>query len=108
MIPTRATASGMPTAQPTITPRFELDLPVLEAEACVLAVPAASAEGFDDGVTVTVAMNVCTPAGPEETLTTSEVKGFADDAGAEVAAADEAGADVFDAELPLLLAEPVA
>jgi hypothetical protein len=102
----------MPTAHPIITPRFELDF-LLESGACVLAVPAALAEGFDDGVTVTVATNVCTPAGPEETLVTSEATGLADDAGPEVARAEEAGVeeagvDVFDGELPLPLAEPDA
>jgi hypothetical protein len=107
MIPTRARASGIPTAHPMITPRFEPDF-LFGSGACVLAVPAALAEGFEDGVTVTVAMKVCTPADPEETLVTSEVTGVADDAGVEVAAADEAGAEVFEGEFPLPLAEPVA
>jgi hypothetical protein len=108
MIPTRARASGIPTAHPIITPRFEPDF-LLESGACVLAVPAALAEGFGDGVTVTVATKVCTPADPEETLVTSEVTGLADDAGEEVAAADEAGAEVFEGEFPPPpLAEPVA
>jgi hypothetical protein len=107
MIPTRARASGMPTAHPMITPSFEPDF-LLGSGAWVLAVPAALAEGFEDGVSVTVATIVCTPADPEETLVTAEVTGLADDAGAEVAAAaEEAGAEVCEGELPPL-PEPVA
>jgi len=102
MIAPRARASGMPTAQPTITPifDFEPEPPSVDAAAefeLVLAV------GFTEGVIMSVLMTVETPPGPEETLVDSEVTGFAADVGAE-----DPGASVFDAELPPPLPEPEA
>jgi hypothetical protein len=69
----------------------------------VVLVPAASAVGVVDGVITLVSMMVEMPAGPEETLVTSEVIGDADEGGAEDVAGppDEAGALVFEAALPL-------
>jgi hypothetical protein len=90
---------GIPTAHPTISPTLLLDPELLEE----VFVPAALAVGSADGVITFVSTMVETPAGPEETLVTSEVIGEADEGGAEDEAGwlDEAGALVFEAELPL-------
>jgi hypothetical protein len=64
----------MPTAHPIITPRFELEPPLPDG-ALVLALLAALAEGFADGVIVINLETVTTPAGPEETLRLTEVMG---------------------------------
>ena len=100
IIPASARASGIPTAQPMMTPSFEFEPPPPDG-AVVLAELAALAEGSADGVTVMTLLTVMKPAGPEETLTLVDSKGVADDeGGAVVAAADETGAEVFEGELP--------
>jgi hypothetical protein len=57
-----------PTAPPTIGPMWDFFSVDVEG----------SAVGFADGVTVTTMLTVATPAGPEETLTATEVNGVGD------------------------------
>jgi hypothetical protein len=108
-MPRSARASGIPTASPTIRPMLLLDLPEGgEFELAVLAV------GSGDGVVMMVFSTVTTPAGPDDTLVRTEVTGVAEDTarvGVEApdAGADDAGALVFEGELPLpeAVAKPV-
>jgi hypothetical protein len=104
-----ASASGMPTAHPTIKPVLEPE-PEPESSEDELLTPAVFAVGSGVGVTRTDLTMVETPAGPEETLVTSEVIGDTDVGDAEEAGgADDAGALVFVGESPLPdpLAKPV-
>jgi hypothetical protein len=109
MIPIRASARGMPTAQPMIRPRFELGLPSESPfpppPALPLLEPAVAA-----GVTRTVFSMVTTPALPVERLVATELKGvvvtesgvavFESESSVVEGAAEDRCADVCDAEFP--------
>lgn len=103
MMPAKASASGMPTAHPTITPIFEPEPESPSVDAAAELEEPELPVGFDDGVTTSVLTIVETPPGPEETLVDSEVTGLADDVGGE-----DTGASVFEAELPPPPSEPEA
>ena len=105
MIPIRASARGIPTAQPMIRPRFELD-PLSESPlALSLLEPAVAV-----GVTRTVFSMVTTPALPVERLVATELKGvvvtesgvavFESESSVVEGAAEDRCADVCDAEFP--------
>lgn len=109
MIPIKASARGIPTAQPMIGPRFEPGLlsesPFLPPPALPLLEPAVAA-----GVTRTVFSMVTTPALPVERLVATELKGvvvtesgvavFESESSVVEGAAEDRCADVCDAEFP--------
>jgi hypothetical protein len=97
-MPRRARASGMPTAQPTMTPRLELEPLLDELVLPLLLVVETSVGG---GVTRAVFSIVTTPADPDETICVTEVMGSGvlserDDDGA----GREDGSGVLEAWLP--------
>jgi hypothetical protein len=124
MMPIMASARGMPTAQPIMRPRFELDPPF--ESPFPLSPPLALLEpAVGVGVTRMVFSMVTTPAVPVERLSTTELKGVAvvETSSAVAVAEPEFGpsvegesedccADVCDAEFPPpdpppLVAKPV-
>lgn len=100
MIPISASPRGMPTAHPTIKPIL-LDPPP-DCDEPPLSAPS----GLADGVTRRVWLIVTTPAGPEEILVETEVKGLAEEVTAFGVAlcalepADDAAVVAAAAELP--------
>jgi hypothetical protein len=109
MIPMRANASGMPTAQPTINPVLELEPELPEEELLLLLVLAVLAVGSGVGVTKTDLMMVWTPADPDEILVISDEKGVgvAEGAVVDTESANDAGALVGELPLPEPDARPV-
>ena len=106
-MPTRARARGMPTAQPTITPMFDLDLPPDCEELAAVAV------GSAVGVMTEVLYTVLTPPASEVRLVSTDVNGAAEVPSAvaerEPAVEPPFDPDVSEGELPLPvpLAKPV-